>query len=350
MGTGHSRIPSLLCSSYYLHVRSSMSSGQSSSQCHSVAGSLFCTHGCPMCYAWPQQPSSFKPSLTAFPSFFVLLCLRLRLRSMSPRSRCMPRTIPLRISNQPRSGDDLAWPACFPARTRFLPRRAGLFFQHGMACSVALHTSWLDYVLLNPALLAETQEAVEVRQLRHPIESWEEAHAFLAPCQVPFMELIPPSVNASNDGLTTRVTLYAHSIAQLGNALRPSGCAGPAPSQHLRLAWRSSARHCCSELNLRLSFTYTCTRRKHPSGAQGPSKDEKQWRNKLAKGRAKAGSTTLLAFLLLPAHPSVRGGKVPRTHGTFALEFCRGLTESSPQKSLLCDFFLNDRLVWIFCL
>ena len=29
------------------------------------------------------------------------------------------------------------------------------------------------------------------------------------------------------------------------------------------------------------------------------AQDEKQWHNKLANGRAKAGSTTLLAFLLL---------------------------------------------------
>ena len=50
-----------------------------------------------------------------------------------------------------------------------------------------------------------------------------------------------------------------------------------------------------------------------------------------------------------PAHPSVRGGKVPRTHGTFALEFCRGLIESSPQKSYIA-LRLNDRLSWIFCL
>ena len=54
-----------------------------------------------------------------------------------------------------------------------------------------------------------------------------------------------------------------------------------------------------SALSCVCSFTHICARRKHPSGAQGPSKEEKQWHNKVAKGRAKAGSTTLLAFLLL---------------------------------------------------
>ena len=54
------------------HVRSSMRPGQSSSQCHSVARSLFCTHGCPMCYTWPQQLSSIKPSCRAFPFFDLL--------------------------------------------------------------------------------------------------------------------------------------------------------------------------------------------------------------------------------------------------------------------------------------
>ena len=140
-------------------------------------------------------------------------------------SRCMFRTISPRRSNRPHTqamtcigdvslfkgccwadiGLEEAWlrgdrgrdrsrfdPLVFPARTQFLPRRACFFFQHGMACSVALQTSWQDYVFFNPALLAELEAAVEARQLRHPLESWEEAHAFLAPCQVPFTELTAP--------------------------------------------------------------------------------------------------------------------------------------------------------------
>ena len=73
----HSRIPSLLCSSYYLRVRSSMSSGQSSSQYHSVAGSLFCTHACPsMSPCGLLGRSNFQASsIHCFRFlFFVLLC------------------------------------------------------------------------------------------------------------------------------------------------------------------------------------------------------------------------------------------------------------------------------------
>ena len=101
-GAFHSRIPSLLCSSCPI-LNETRSIVITMSQCCKI----FVLHAW-MSHVLYLAAATFKHQtfLPCF-SFFRPSLLCLCLRSMSPISRCMSRTISLRISNRPHSGNDL---------------------------------------------------------------------------------------------------------------------------------------------------------------------------------------------------------------------------------------------------
>ena len=216
--------------------------------------------------------------------------------------------------------------------------------------AVPLHTSWQDYVLFNPALLAALQAAAEARQPRHSFESWEEAHAFLAPCQDPFMELTAAMcVNASKK----KATLWQRASRSMRMAIGKAfwlcrSCAVAAPSF---CSAKPRAPLLQPQLSLRVFF-HACMHppKNIPLAPRDPRRRRSSGAISWRRGVRRQGRPLCLLSCCYARPPfssrrkssaharHLRPRILSRPHWIFAAEVLQ-----------LCDFFLNHRLEWIFC-